>query len=79
MQGQLDKTPGRFEFFAVIFAVLGIMSATFFGVFFFIVQNNQKALKDDVIEIIEEREAEIVRGFKSLGLDDFKISPEILK
>lgn len=61
LEGQLDKTPGRFEFFVVTLSIVGLLTAVFAAVFFFVVQSNQRAFEVDVLKIIERREEEAQR------------------
>ncbi|MDE4132249.1 hypothetical protein PXK00_03945 [Phaeobacter sp. QD34_3] len=56
LQGQLSKTPGRFEYFTTVLGVVTLLTGVFATAFFLVVDKSQRDFEAQVISIIEERE-----------------------
>lgn len=66
LQGELNKTPGRFEYFGTVLSVVTLLTGIFAAAFFFIVDKSQRDFEAQIIRVIETREAAQTQKFINL-------------
>ncbi|GAA6194886.1 hypothetical protein NBRC116598_03300 [Pseudophaeobacter arcticus] len=66
LQGELNKTPGRFEYFGTVLSVVALLTGIFAAAFFFIVDKSQRDFEAQIIRVIEAREAAQTQKFINL-------------